>query len=163
MHENSYKLMRGFVRKYVDLDKPLLVAEIGSMQYHDQPWLYRNLFHDKHVYLGIDIEDGPNVDCVLKNPYDWKELRDTSFDIIVSGQMLEHCEKFWLVAKEMKKIIKPGGLICLVAPWMMGKHKAPVDCWRILPDGMKVIGDLMGADTVEARRSKKDCIGIFKV
>jgi len=156
--------MKQFIRKYVDWNKPLQIADIGSMQYCDQPRLYRNLFNsDKHVYVGFDIEDGPNVDCVLENPYSWDEIKDNSFDILISGQMLEHCKRFWIVVKEMARVVRSGGFICLIVPWMMGKHKAPVDCWRILPDGMADIGQWMGVETLEARRSKKDCIGIFRV
>ncbi len=30
----------------------------------------------------------------------------------------------------MKRLLKPGGYIILIAPWQYGIHRYPIDCWR---------------------------------
>ena len=54
---------------------------------------------------------GPNVDIVPVIPYQWKELATDGFDIVISGQVLEHAEFFWITVGEMVRVTSPGGLI----------------------------------------------------
>ena len=89
---------------------------------------------DKWEYSGLDVEKGPNVDIVVENPYDW-EIPDSSYDVVISGQAFEHIEFFWLTFLEMARVLKPQGLIILIAPSRGPQHRYPVDCWRFYPDG----------------------------
>jgi SAM-dependent methyltransferase len=82
---------------------------------------------------------GANVDLVLTNPYQWKELGSNSFDVVVSGQALEHIEYFWLAMLEINRVLKPGGLCCIIAPSGGPEHRYPVDCWRFYPDGFRAM------------------------
>lgn len=84
------------------------------------------------------MQAGPNVDIVISDPYNWG-LPSSSYDVIISGQCLEHVEMPWLWIKEAERVCKPGGFMILIAPWSCGQHRYPVDCWRILPDGMNVL------------------------
>ena len=42
------------------------------------------------------------------------------------------------------------------------EHRHPVDCWRILPDGIKFLFDLAGIKPIEVYHNapEHDCIGI---
>lgn len=82
---------------------------------------------------------GANVDIVPQNPYQWKEIADSSFDAVISGQAFEHIEFFWVTAVEMARAIKPGGLLCIIAPRGFNRHRHPVDCYRFDADGMIAI------------------------
>lgn len=75
------------------------------------------LFEDMDIqYVGADIEKGPNVDVVLKQPYCWDCFEDEEFEYIISGQALEHIEYPWLTMQEIYKKLKWGGIICIIAP-----------------------------------------------
>lgn len=76
------------------------------------------------------MEEGPNVDVVLKNPYDWDAIESDSFDLVISGQAFEHIEFFWKTMEEMTRVLKKDGLLCLIAPNGFGEHRYPVDCYR---------------------------------
>lgn len=52
------------------------------------------------------MEEGPNVDVVLKNPYDWDAIESDSFDLVISGQAFEHIEFFWKTMEEMTRVLK---------------------------------------------------------
>lgn len=125
--------MQWFIDNYLD-KKPRRVLDIGSC---DANATYKNLFPQAGLeYVGLDMADGPNVNFVPPNPYIWHELSDNSFDVVINGQAFEHIEFFWLTMLEMARVLRVGGMICLIAPRGFNRHRFPVDCWRFDADGL---------------------------
>ena len=66
-------------------------------------------------WIGADMREGPNVDLVC----DVKELVPVfpagSFDVVISTEMLEHCEDWRLAVYNLKALPKPGGLLLVTA------------------------------------------------
>lgn len=123
------------------------IVDIGSMDVNGS---YRTLFDDAAwQYTGLDLDAGPGVDIVLSNPYYWRELKSSSADVVVSGQALEHVDYFWLTLLEIERILKPGGLLCLLVPSGGYEHRYPVDCWRFYPDGLQTMADFMRLQVLE--------------
>src|ERR1039457_1974793 len=121
-----------FLKEYVG--KSLQILDVGSSDVNGS---YRSLFQEAGwQYTGADIAAGPNVNVVLQSPYDWRELSDTQFDIVVSGQALEHVDFFWITFLEIRRVLKPGGLCCLIAPSSGEEHRYPVDAFRFYRDGL---------------------------
>ena len=97
---------------------------------------YKEIFTEKgHSYDGLDMEQGPNVDICPSSAYVWKEIENEQYDVVVSGQALEHIE-FLDNSRRNNKVTKKDGLICIIAPNGFEEHRYPVDCWRFLTDGM---------------------------
>ena len=139
MHQSSYDKMAGFCRDYLGARKsvPLTIVDLGSCDYNGS---YRALFDlPPWRYLGVDLQPGPNVDLVLRDPYSWRELKSGSVDVLVSGQTFEHTEFFWETILEIARVLKPGGLCCLIAPASGPEHRYPLDCWRIFADGFRAL------------------------
>ncbi|MHB9099400.1 MAG: methyltransferase domain-containing protein, partial [Syntrophales bacterium] len=90
-------------------------------------------------YCGIDMAAGKNVDIVLQDPYNWREVKSGSADVVISGQAFEHIECFWLSMLEIARVLKSDGLCCLIAPSGGPEHRYPVDCWRFFPDGFAAL------------------------
>jgi SAM-dependent methyltransferase len=161
MHDSSMDRMREFVQKYLDINKETMVLDVGSWQNKHQK-SYRILFNSCNwKYYGMDIQEGDNVDIVAKSPYNW-EL-ECSYDVIISGQCIEHVKdtKEWI--KQIDKHLKPEGMVCIIAPWQWRQHRYPVDCWRILPDGMEfLLKDVCGFDIIENFIKECDCVGIAR-
>ena len=134
MHESSINRMRWFIKNYLDKEKEYNVLDVGS---YDVNGNYKNLFDEKQcTYTGLDMEQGPNVDIVPEHVYKWKEIKDDTYDVVISGQALEHIEFFWITVSEIVRVTKKDGIICLVAPNGFEEHRYPVDCWRFFTDGM---------------------------
>jgi SAM-dependent methyltransferase len=116
--------------------KRLRVLDLGSTE---MGACYRPIFEDKErfEYIGVDLAAGPNVDIVLRDAYAWREIESNSVDVLISGQVLEHVQFFWITALEISRVLKPGGLACIIAPSTGPEHRYPVDCWRFYPDGMR--------------------------
>jgi len=101
------------------------------------------------------------VDIVLDGPYDWG-IRD-GFDVVVSGQTLEHVEDVPRWIRCFDGVLKPNGLVCVIAPWRWRIHRYPLDCWRILPDGMRfLLGKVCGFTVLECYVADDDCVGIAR-
>jgi len=131
---SSYLRMQWFVDTYISFASGICVLDVGS---YDLNGSFRDLFsHSKCKYVGLDIESGPNVDLVLNRPYDWSMLQTDYFDVVISGNVLEHVEFPWITFSEMARILKPGGLLCVVVPNGFREHRYPVDCWRFFTDGV---------------------------
>ena len=98
---------------------------------------YRAIFESMgSQYTGLDMENGPNVDIVPKDAYIWDEIENDTYDVVISGQALEHIEFFWKTMENIVRVTKKGGIICIIAPNGFGEHRYPVDCWRFFTDGM---------------------------
>ena len=157
MHNSSLDLMAAFVSKHVPPAPALAVLDVGSM---DVNGTYRSLFNG-HNYRGLDVEPGPNVDFV-GGLYDYPFPNGT-FDVVISGQTIEHVENLHRWIREVARVAVPGGLMCIIGPNTFSEHKHPVDCWRVWPDGMRfLLGQIAALEVLECRAEGIDTIGIAR-
>jgi hypothetical protein len=104
--------MRSFGDTYLDRSKHLNILDLGSL---DVNGTYAPLFDCPNwTYHGADTAPGKNVGIVLRDPYDWKEIVDGYYDVVVSGQTFEHVEYFWLTVLQINRVLKVGGLVCII-------------------------------------------------
>lgn len=156
MHPSCQQLMRDFVEKYLsplrELKHPLTVIDIGSYNVNGT---FKSQFNEENwKYIGIDIRKGENVDIVLEDPYKYP-FDNSSIDVIISGNTFEHIEYPWKAFEEINRVIKPGGLICIIVPSFGGKHEE-FDAWRILPDGMESLCKWSNLSVIETFISQRD-------
>ncbi len=150
MHPSSYDRMAEFSRDYLAArrSETLTIVDLGSCDYNGS---YRPIFARKPWhYIGVDLSPGKNVDLVLRDPYDWRELKTQSVDVLVSGQTFEHTEFLWETILEITRVLKPGGLCCIIAPATGNEHRFPLDCWRILSDGFRALARYAGLEVLHA-------------
>ncbi|GEM_PF-843404 len=158
MDPMSLLYIETFVKKYLSSyeNEELNIIEIGSAIAPGQEnfGTPRRFFEKpKWKYIGVDIEKGQNVDLVLKNPYDWRELEDNTADVVISSATFEHMEFPWIAIKEIWRVLKNGGILCLIAPSTGPEHKHPIDCWRILPDGIRALAKWSNFKVIEVFHS----------
>lgn len=149
MHQSSYDKMRGFREKYLAGQEAasLTILDLGAQDINGS---YKPIFDGPSWhYSGMDMAPGKNVDIVLKNIYSWTEIPTHSVDVLVSGQAFEHVEYFWLTMLEVARILKPGGMCCIIAPAGGYEHRYPVDCWRFYPDGFSAMARFAGLNVLE--------------
>lgn len=161
MHASSYENMARCVRWYVGRD-PGTVADLGAMNVNGT---YRTLFPEGTRYVGVDLEPGPGVDVVLNDVYTLP-FDDESLDLVITGQMLEHCGQFWRVFSEIARVLKPGGLVFAIAPSTGPVHRYPVDCYRFYPDSYQAMADWAGLRLVHSWTDERgpwcDFTGVFQ-
>ena len=163
MHKDSFDEMRRIIE--IDLrlyhDWSWQVLDVGSMKVNDDfPHTYRELMPPNWTYLGIDLKSGPNVDRIMHHPY-CIHPKGEFYDLVICGQVLEHVPNPFRLVAEMARVLKPEGLLIIVGPWRHDHfHAHPVDCWRILPDGLRACMQEAGLRIMRANTLRDDCWGI---
>jgi hypothetical protein len=155
MHTNSIRTMRKFKDDYLADMKGATILDIGSRltdQGNDRT--YRELFERDYQYAGMDIEAGDNVDIV-----GYENINEV-YDVIISGQVMEHIKRPWEWLKMLRQYFKT--YICIIAPNTHKEHRHPVDTYRYFPDGMRDLFEYAGIKEVEIVMSDKDTVGIGK-
>lgn len=156
MHRTSFLKMKYFKKKYLNLDDSLKILDIGSFDKTGDYNYGLFLKEDNWTYDGLDLQEGNNVDIVVKDPYNWTEIEDESYDVVISGQAFEHIEFFWITIEEINRVLKPGGLCCLIAPSAGQVHKNPYDCWRFTDKGMESIVKYVNFEVLESGTNLED-------
>lgn len=160
MHENSLAIMSNFINGN-DL-KGATVIDVGSQDVSGFGITYRGLFPDSK-YIGADIVKGRNVD-ILIDSLEWNELKDV--DAVISGQTLEHVSDVPKLMDSIFKILKPGGLICIIAPSAGPPHYYPEWFTNFSTETMeRIVGDAgfeIISCTISDVEPHKDCCCIAK-
>jgi len=136
MHPNTYSEMQKFAARLPRA--PLRIGDVGS---YDVNGTYRAIFasEPRWTYVGMDMAAGNNVDIVLNGEDDWNNVPEASFDVVISGQTMEHTRRPWIFARQLARLGKRGALFCVIAPFTWPYHCHPIDCWRVFPDGMRAV------------------------
>jgi SAM-dependent methyltransferase len=86
-------------------------------------------------FINVDMFPFPEVDIVAlatELPF-----RDNSIDAAVSESVFEHVPDAYKVAREMVRVVKPGGIIYVSAPFIHPYHASPDDFNRWTISGLK--------------------------
>lgn len=101
-------------------------------------------------YCGIDHADGPGVDLVM-DACDLAWAIPT-FGVVVSTEMLEHCERPWKAVAEMFRVLRSNGILLLTCRGFNQRgafqfHNPP-DNYRFSSDALIAICADAGFDDV---------------
>ena len=145
MHRNSYRKMEWFKNTYLHKSNKLDILDVGSLD-GKGTFNYSTLFNETNwTYTGLDIEGG-NTDI-----YNWFEIEDNSYDVIISGQFFEHLEFFWLAMIQIERVLKPGGYLCIIVPSAGPNHGGDMpNCYRFHEDGLKAMAKYVDLEVLHA-------------
>ena len=119
------------------------VLEVGSMDVNGSVRPAIERLHPRS-YLGVDITEGPRVDCICRAEDLVARFGRASFDVVISSEMLEHVRDWRRVISNLKHVLAPGGSM-LITTRSRGKlyHAYPHDFWRFeIGDMERIFGDL---------------------
>lgn len=93
-------------------------------------------------YVGVDIEDGPGVDVVMNGLDIVSRFGRASFQVVVSTEMIEHCEPWREALVAMVETLAPGGLLLITtrSPGF-ALHGYPSDHWRFTRSDLRAALD----------------------
>jgi len=104
------------------------VLEIGSKDYGNTS-SFRDYYCDNE-YVGIDMEMGKNVDCVLDLTQSIGDLPKDYFSLGICCSVLEHVRKPWIMAENITALLRSGGALYISVPWVWRYHPYPDDYYR---------------------------------
>jgi SAM-dependent methyltransferase len=144
MHLNSELLFKKYALSH--FKDNLKVLEIGPS---GVPSVYQKMVNNPTIeWHNLDLyQSYPGITYVSKEEYNYP-IEDHSYDMIVSGQVIEHVKKIWVWMVELKRILKKDGKLIIINPISWPYHEFPVDCWRIYPEGMKALCDQSDLDVI---------------
>ena len=87
--------------------------------------------------VNVDFMPQPGVD-VVANAY-VLPFKNESADLIICESLLEHLEYPERAVAEMHRVLKSGGTVFIVTPFMFGFHSSPDDFYRWTIPGMRVL------------------------
>ncbi len=133
--------IRGLVRAVTEtfaLPGPIL--EVGAYQCEGQSDIadLRSLFPGR-PYTGIDVRPGRGVDEIANVealPYP-----DASFGTVLALETFEHVAHFWRGFAEIRRVLRPDGVLLVSSPFYFHIHPHPNDYWRFTPEAFKLLLD----------------------
>lgn len=99
---------------------------------------YRLWFGEAGSYVGLDVEAGDGVDIVTSGNEPWP-LADSTFDVVLCTQVLEHVSDLELVLGEIRRVLRPGGRVIASFPFIFNEHGAPHDYRRVSIYGARIL------------------------
>ena len=160
MHLNSRLLFTTYAKPYFE-DGPR-VLEIGPDR---EPSTYWELagrpqgeWHTADLAVAVEgggehrfMEGAPSAFThLMKSEYELP-VEDGSYDVILSGQVMEHVRHIWHWMPELARACRPGGHVITIAPVSWPYHEVPFDCWRAYPEGMRALSEDAGLEVVACR------------
>lgn len=132
--------------------KHLLVGRVLDVGCGMKP--YQRLFGgDADLWIGIDFANTPSgrsaanvFGSAMEIPF-----AASTFDTLLSTQVLEHLPRPESLLREAHRVLKPGGYIVLTAPQTNPLHEEPHDYFRYTCHGLKSLADQAGLHVVEIR------------
>ncbi len=129
----------------------LEVMEIGARLVGSRSEGLRGRFPKAGRYVGMDVHPGPNVE-VVGDAHELSRLVGRgSFDAIFSAAVLEHLAMPWIVAAEINRVLRPGGLTYHITPQAWPVHEEPNDFWRFTDAALRLLfGEPFGFEVLSA-------------
>ncbi|HEV7744161.1 MAG TPA: methyltransferase domain-containing protein [Pyrinomonadaceae bacterium] len=87
--------------------------------------------------INVDLFPFPNVDVVTDitaTPFP-----DDSVDVVVLDSVLEHVADPWTVVGEIHRVLKVGGSVVCITPFVFPYHGYPNHYWNFSKDGLEVL------------------------
>jgi SAM-dependent methyltransferase len=101
--------------------------------------------------IQISFQAGINVDFIVTDIYNWFEVEDNTYDVVISGQLFEHLEFFWLTMSQIERVLRPGGYVCIIAPSNGPKHGGDMpNCYRFYEDGFRAMAKYVDLEVLHA-------------
>jgi len=146
MHRNSGLLFERYARSY--FKSRLRVLEIGP---DGPPSHFARVVNDATIrWDTLDTSDRPGLTYIAAPLYRYP-IGDNTYDLVLSGNVLEHVPRIWVWMRELARICKPGGHVITLNPVSWPYHEAPVDCWRAYPEGMRALYEDAGLSVLLSR------------
>jgi SAM-dependent methyltransferase len=134
MHANSKLLFSRYGKPFIGPNSRLL--EVGPDSF---PSSYQQLVDDRTItWDTLDLYDSEKLTYPKASEYVFP-VPDEAYDVVLTGQVIEHVRKIWLWILELERVCKKGGYVIIINPVSWIFHEWPVDCWRIYPEGMKAL------------------------
>lgn len=144
------KTLNLFVTAAQQIVSPI-VLELGTHRsVSTRSTLHKNFVPHYSNWIGTDIESGEDVDIIADAHRLTKFISPKSIDIVISCSTFEHFKYPYLVAYEIAKSLRIGGLIFIQTHHCFPLHAYPYDYFRFSADALRsLFGTKNGIEVIE--------------
>lgn len=109
---------------------------------------YRSLFKGNFEIrtLNLDPKAKPDIVHDLEKPL---PIDDASYDHVLLINVLEHVYGYRQLLSETVRVVKPGGSVVIVVPFLFPVHPSPHDYWRFTEETLRKLLDEAGLSDVQ--------------
>jgi SAM-dependent methyltransferase len=103
---------------------------------------------DRRRYVMADIVAGSDVDVVADIhhlPQDWA----AKFSVVIAVAVFEHLQRPWIAAREVMRVLRPGGLVYIATHQTFPLHGYPQDYYRFSKEGLRLIFEDVGLIVID--------------
>lgn len=137
------------------MERPLVI-DIGG---RDRSDFDRSQHFPAATYRVVDILPGANVDIVADAHELSSHVAHDSADAVISTATFEHLLMPWKAIVEINRVLKPGGLLCVITHQTLGLHDMPWDFWRYSADAWDgLLNRFTGFEIVERALSQEQYV-----
>lgn len=129
------------------------ILEIGSREVTGQSCARKEFFNAE--YIGFDFYPGKNVD-VIGDVHKLSSYfkKDEQFDLIYSSACFEHFAMPWVVAREISKMLKIGGIVFVETHFSFSSHERPWHFFQFSDMSLRVLfSKSLGFECIESGMS----------
>ncbi len=133
MRETVVNYVRWAIERF-SFEEPILDTCAGW-----EPNYYQPLFSGKR-YVKQDIQDfdPPCIDIVC-DVEEMKPVATESIGLVLNLESLEHIPNPRRAMEEIRRVLRPEGLLILTTVMNFRIHRTPKDYWRFAPDGIELL------------------------
>lgn len=133
LRQNVSDLMKASAKQYDGADKRVL--DIAPQDHEGANPYFTSASVET---LDIDPKSGATyiADITQTNT---DTLPNEHFDVVVCTEVLEHTLQPFDAVKEIRRILKPGGVVIVSTPFNFRIHGPLPDCWRFTEHGLRAL------------------------
>jgi SAM-dependent methyltransferase len=116
--------------------------EVGSRDHGNTATFRQYLPHRPGEYIGVDVSAGQGVDRIVDlagASVEVERVVPERFRTIFCLSVLEHCRDPFQMARNLERLLSPGGYLYVSVPFAWRIHNYPADYWRFTPDGVRAL------------------------
>lgn len=157
---NAFYFVRRDLARYIAEMTSYFSGKVLDIGCGTQPYRF---FLKNCEYYGMELDTPENrIHKKADYFYDGKTIpfEDSFFDCIMMTEVLEHVFNPDELIQEIKRILKPGGLLLITVPLLWDEHEQPYDYGRYSSYGFKYLLSKHNFDLIEY---KKGCVGVIAI
>jgi len=113
------------------------------------------------VLINLDLVPGRNVH--VRGSAESLPFPDSTFDLVLSQEVLEHVRNPFSAMCEMKRVLKRGGVLYCQVPFIIGYHPGPTDFWRFTKEGVAELVEQAGLTCQEVKVAVGPGTGFYRI
>lgn len=139
-------LKRAFLELIQIVPESRLVLDVGAGHQTYKPFVEAR----GHKYLVADLYPR-SVPPDLISDVQELAILDSSVDLAMCMQVLEHVPRPWVAIKELARVVRPGGHVIISVPHLAYIHNAPHDYFRFTHYGIRILAEEAGLEVVQVK------------